>query len=75
MSADFKARIGREVPPEGKTRVVFSIRTALGNRLELDGVYDEAVVLQAWKALHASGAEGNRSPIDGDRKEGSDARD
>jgi hypothetical protein len=51
---DFKARIGREVPPDGKTRVVFSIRTARGNRLELDGVFDEEAVLEAWQKLHAA---------------------
>lgn len=60
---DFKARIGREVPQEGKTRVVFSIRTSRGSRLEIDGVYDEAVVLAAWKFVCANDAKGNALPI------------
>lgn len=51
MSA-FKATIGREVPKEGDTRVVFSIRTARGTRMELDGVFTEEIVLAAWKQLH-----------------------
>lgn len=51
--ADFKARIGREVPKEGETRVVFSIRTARGTRMELDGTFNEEAVLKAWQDLHA----------------------
>jgi hypothetical protein len=51
--ADFKARIGREVPKAGETRVVFSIRTARGTRMELDGTFNEEAVLKAWKDLHA----------------------
>ncbi|WP_321878437.1 hypothetical protein [Paraburkholderia bannensis] len=49
--SDFKARLGRDVPKEGETRVVFSIRTSRNNRLELDGTFDEAVVLRLWKEL------------------------
>ncbi|RQS39741.1 hypothetical protein [Burkholderia sp. Bp8990] len=56
MSDDFKARIGRDIPKEGETRVVFSIRTSRGNRLELDGLFDEAVVLKAWSELCANQA-------------------
>lgn len=51
--AEFKARIGREVPKDGETRVVFSIRTARGTRMELEGTFSEEVVLDAWKGLHA----------------------
>jgi hypothetical protein len=51
--ADFKARIGREVPKEGETRVVFSIRTARGTRMELEGTFNEEAVLKAWQDLHA----------------------
>ena len=28
-------------------------RTARGSRLELDGVFDEELVLEAWQKLHA----------------------
>ena len=51
--SDFKARIGREVPKEGETRVVFSIRTARGTRMELEGTFNEETVLKAWQELHA----------------------
>jgi hypothetical protein len=51
--ADFKARIRREVPKEGETRVVFSIRTARGTRMELEGTFNEETVLKAWQELHA----------------------
>lgn len=54
--SDFKARLGREVPKENETRVVFSIRTSRGNRLELDGMFDEAAVLKAWSDLCANQA-------------------
>jgi hypothetical protein len=58
---DFKARIGREVPKEGETRVVFSILTARGTRMEIDGTYPEAVVLEAWAKFFkdASAAKGS----------------
>ncbi|HDR9163636.1 TPA: hypothetical protein QDB28_004040 [Burkholderia vietnamiensis] len=54
MSTEFKARIGRDVPKQGEIRVVFSMRTARGNRLELDGVFDEEVALKAWSDLYAN---------------------
>jgi len=54
--SEFKARIGREVPRENETRVVFSIRTSRNNRLELDGVFDEEVVLALWEQLCANQA-------------------
>ncbi|WP_175837084.1 hypothetical protein [Burkholderia anthina] len=54
--SDFKARIGRELPKENETRVVFSIRTSLGNRLEIDGTFDECVVLKLWTELHQNQA-------------------
>ncbi|BAO88965.1 hypothetical protein [Caballeronia cordobensis] len=50
--SQFKASIGRDVPKTGDTRVVFSIRTARGTRMELDGTFTEDVVLAAWKAMH-----------------------
>ncbi|WP_250502789.1 hypothetical protein [Caballeronia sp. AZ7_KS35] len=50
--SQFKASIGRDVPKAGDTRVVFSIRTARGIRMELDGTFTEDVVLAAWKAMH-----------------------
>ncbi|WP_322068963.1 hypothetical protein [Paraburkholderia bannensis] len=55
--SDFKARLGREVPKESETRVVFSIRTSKNNRLELDGMFDEAVVLKIWGELCANQAQ------------------
>jgi hypothetical protein len=58
--SDFKARIGREVPAAGKTRIVFSIRTARGTRMELEGTFTEGVVLDAWTKLHADMA--NQKP-------------
>lgn len=54
--SDFKARLGREVPKENETRVVFSIRTSRNNRLELEGTFDEAVVLRLWSELNANQA-------------------
>lgn len=54
--SEFKARIGREVPKENETRLVFSIRTSRGNRMELDGTFDEAVVLRLWTELHENQA-------------------
>ncbi|MBN3839308.1 hypothetical protein [Burkholderia sp. Ac-20349] len=56
MSGEFKARIGRDVPKQGEIRVVFSMRTARGNLLELDGVVDEDVALKAWNDLYANQA-------------------
>jgi hypothetical protein len=50
--SQFKASIGRDIPKAGDTRVVFSIRTARGTRMELDGTFTEDVVLAAWKAMH-----------------------
>jgi hypothetical protein len=41
--AAFNVSIGREVPKEGDTCVVFSIRTARGTRMELDGTFTQAV--------------------------------
>jgi len=49
---EFKARIGREVPKQGETRVVFSIRTADGSRLEVNGTYPEQRVSAALAALY-----------------------
>lgn len=51
---DFKARIGREVPKQGEVRVVFSIRTSSGSRLELNGTYTERSVQVALAALHGN---------------------
>jgi hypothetical protein len=48
---EFRARMPRDIPKEGRTRVVFSIKTSRGNRLELDGEYDEAEILKLWTAL------------------------
>ncbi|MDN8066294.1 hypothetical protein [Burkholderia vietnamiensis] len=57
--SDFKARIGRDIPKEGETRAVFSIRTSRGNRLEMYGLFDEAIVMKAWRELCANLAKRN----------------
>jgi hypothetical protein len=54
--SDFKARLGRDLPKDGTTRVVFSIRTSRGNRLELDGTFEEEIVLKVWRELCANQA-------------------
>jgi hypothetical protein len=51
--SDFKASMPRQTPPQGRTTVVFSIKTARGTRLELAGEYDEDGVLALWKGLIA----------------------
>lgn len=47
----FNASMPRAKVPEGKTHVVFSIKTCRGSRLELDGEYDEAEILKMWATL------------------------